>query len=67
MKLKLAAVFGSDMVLQRDMAAPVWGTAPAGEIVTVSISGRTAQAAASPDGSWRVNLPAGPAGGPFSP
>lgn len=66
MKLKLAAVFGNDMVLQRDMAAPVWGTAPAGETVTVSISGRTAQAAAGLDGSWRVNLPAGPAGGPFS-
>ncbi len=66
MKLKPATIFGNDMVLQRDMAAPVWGTAPAGEAVTVSLSGLTVQTAAGPDGRWRTDLPAGPAGGPFS-
>ena len=66
MKLKLAAVFGNDMVLQRDMAVPVWGTAPKGEVVTVSLSGLTVQTAADSDGYWRADLPAAPAGGPFS-
>ena len=66
MKLKLAAVFGSDMVLQRDMAVSVWGTAPKGEAVTVSLSGLTVQAVADSGGYWRADLPAGPAGGPFS-
>ena len=66
MKLKLAAVFGSDMVLQRDMPVPVWGTAPAGGDVVLSLSGLTAVAVADADGHWRADLPAGPAGGPFS-
>ena len=37
--VKLPNVIGSGMVLQRDMAVPVWGWAEAGEEVTVSFAG----------------------------
>lgn len=66
MSLQLAAVFGEGMVLQRDKPAPVWGRAPAGEAVTVSLSGLEAQAQADGEGRWRAALPAAPAGGPYT-
>lgn len=65
MRLALAPVFGSGMVLQRDRPAPVWGTAPAGAAVTVSLGSLTAAAEAGPDGRWEVKLPPAPAGGPY--
>lgn len=65
MKLALAAIFGDGMVLQRDAVLPVWGTAPAGEAVTVSLAGLAAGTRAEADGRWRAELPPAPAGGPF--
>ena len=35
-KVTPAVVFSDHMVLQREMAVPVWGTADAGEKVTVT-------------------------------
>jgi sialate O-acetylesterase len=49
------------MVLQRDQAIPIWGTADAGESVQVSFSGKTATATAGEDGTWMVRLEALPA------
>jgi len=51
-------IFGDNMVLQRDVAIPVWGQAAADEKVTVSICGATASATADKDGAWSVKLPA---------
>ena len=34
--VKLPAIFSDHMVLQRDMACPVWGTADPGEKITVT-------------------------------
>lgn len=65
MRLTLAAVFGDGMVLQRDAPVPVWGMAPAGAAVSVSLDGRTVQTTAEPDGRWEVRLPPAPAGGPY--
>ncbi len=61
-----AALFGDNMVLQRDMKIPVWGTADPSEKVTVTLGTETASAVAGADGRWRVNLPALPAGGPYT-
>ncbi|MEN6345238.1 MAG: sialate O-acetylesterase [Armatimonadia bacterium] len=64
--VRLPHVFGSHMVLQRDMAMPVWGWAEPGEQVTVRLSDKapvTTQAGA--EGKWQVTLPAAQAGGPF--
>ena len=37
--LELPAIFSDHMVLQRDQAIPVWGTAAPGEVVTVRLEG----------------------------
>ncbi len=62
--IKTPAIFGSHMVLERDMKDPVWGWADPGEEVTVAIAGQTKTATAGADGSWRVVLDPMPAGGP---
>jgi sialate O-acetylesterase len=55
-EVKLASPFTSHMVLQRDMKVPVWGTADAGEVVTVEFAGQKVSATADADGKWRVDL-----------
>ena len=55
-KVKLASPFADGMVLQRGTAVPVWGTADAGEDVTVEFAGRKASAKAGEDGRWMVRL-----------
>ena len=42
----LASVFTEHMVLQRDAALPVWGSAAPGETVEVRFAGQTKQAVA---------------------
>jgi sialate O-acetylesterase len=59
-----ASPFKDHMVLQRGSAAPVWGTARAGEKVTVTVAGQTQSAAAGSDGKWIVRLAPLQAGGP---
>jgi sialate O-acetylesterase len=54
--VQLPPVISDHMVLQRDTAAPIWGTAAAGEEVTVSIAGQSKRAAADADGKWSVKL-----------
>ena len=54
--VKLPAIFGDHMVLQQEKSVPVWGTADAGEKVTVTVGTHAASAVAAPDGAWRVNL-----------
>ncbi len=62
--VKLPAIFGSHMVLQRDQKDKVWGWAEPGEEVTVQIAGQSKTAKAGEDGAWQVSLDPLPAGGP---
>lgn len=62
--VKLPAILSSHMVLQRDMAVPIWGTAKAGEKVTVKFRDQTKSVEADKDGKWMVKLDALKAGGP---
>ena len=62
--VKLPKVFGDHMVLQQKTMAAVWGSADAGEDVTVSIAGVSATAKAGADGKWQVKLATPAAGGP---
>jgi sialate O-acetylesterase len=62
--VKLPQVLSSHMVLQRDAAVPVWGTAAPGEAVTVKFRDQTKTATADKDGKWAVKLDALKAGGP---
>ena len=65
--VRLPAVFGDHMVLQRETGAPVWGWANPGEKVQVTGSwGASAAGAATAEGTWRVELKTPPAGGPFT-
>ena len=64
--VKLPAVFSDHMVLQREMAAPVWGTASAGEAITVSIDGQTQSTKANNEGNWSLKLKPLKAGGPHT-
>jgi sialate O-acetylesterase len=57
-ELKVAAVFGDHMVLQQGVPVPVWGTANAGEKVTVRFAGQQAEASADAKGKWLVKLEA---------
>lgn len=68
MKLQAAAVFGSDMVLQRDCPVPLWGRAVPNARVTASLcrGGVTAAATADPNGHWQLTLPPQPGGGPYT-
>jgi len=64
-EVSLPAVIGDNMVLQRDIAAPIWGWAEAGEEVTVTIAGQKHSVLADADGKWIVRLASLPAGGPM--
>ena len=54
--LKLPAIFGDHMVLQRDGVAPVWGTATPGDAITVTAGTVSATATADAQGKWIVRL-----------
>src|SRR5207249_7339059 len=55
-----------NMVLQRDVAAPVWGWAEPGQSVTVSLHDKTATATAGADGKWLAKIGPFAAGGPYT-
>ncbi|MFA6172108.1 MAG: sialate O-acetylesterase [Kiritimatiellales bacterium] len=54
--VKPAGVFTDDAVLQQGEPVRIWGTASAGEKVTVKFAGQTQGAAADKDGKWMVTL-----------
>jgi len=51
-----APLFGDDMVLQRDLPVPVWGSAEPGEKVTVTFGAQSVSTLADASGQWRVSL-----------
>lgn len=61
----LPNIFGDHMVMQRGQKNKVWGTADAGEAVTVAIDKQKQQAIAGTDGKWQVQLDPLAAGGPY--
>lgn len=64
--LTFAAVFSDGMVLQREKPVPIWGSGSVGELVTVTLAGKSASAIVWEDGTWKTSLPAIPAGGPWT-
>ena len=64
-KVSLPQLFQSGMVLQRGKTIPVWGTADAGETVTVTFKKKQYTTVADEQGRWRVDLPKMKAGGPY--
>ena len=62
----VSRLFSDGAVLQRNVAVPVWGTAPSGTSVTITFDGMLQEAEAGPDGTWRVALEPRDAGGPHT-
>ncbi len=73
-EVTLPHVISSNMVLQRNMQAPIWGWASPGEEITVTLSTEaegvepisTTTAIADAEGNWQIKLPAMAAGGPYT-
>ena len=52
----LPSIFSDNMVLQRELDLPIWGTAGSGEKVTVKFAGQSKRTKADSDGKWMVRL-----------
>ena len=61
----LASPFTNHAVLQRGIEIPVWGSAAAGEKVTVTFDGQNKSVTTGADGRWLVKLASHQAGGPY--
>lgn len=66
--VRLPAVIGDNMVVQRETDVPIWGWAAPGEAVSVKASWGGPALTAQPDasGKWRVKLRTPAAGGPHT-
>lgn len=65
-EVRLAAVFGEHMVLQREQPIRLWGWATTGQTLAVALANSKATATVGADGRWSVTLPALKAGGPHA-
>ena len=63
--VRLPALIGDNMVLQRDLANTLWGWADAGEDIKVEFNGQTKTAKADNTGKWSLKLDPMTHGGPF--
>lgn len=64
--VKLPRLISDGMVLQRDAPLKIWGWADSNEKVKVEFLGKKYQTKADKQGNWKVDLPAIPAGGPYT-
>ena len=56
-EVKLPKIISSGMVIQRNDTARIWGTADAGEPVTVTFLKKKYKTIADEDGNWMVAIP----------
>ncbi|MDX1983241.1 MAG: sialate O-acetylesterase [Bryobacteraceae bacterium] len=64
-EVKLPALISDNMVLQQGMPVRIWGTAAAGEAVTVTFLGQSVGTKADRGGKWQAFLAPMAAGGPY--
>ena len=57
-KVSMPEVFADHMVLQRNHAVNIFGTADPGEKVSASFAGKSTTTTTKKDGSWLLNPPA---------
>jgi len=55
-QFQLPQLFSNGVVLQRDLAIPVWGTAESGTDVIVTLKGVSGSTQVATDGAWRTKL-----------
>src|SRR5258707_14196039 len=64
--LAVSPIFGSNKVLQRGVAVPVFGTADPGATVTVQFQTQSVSAVVGANGHWQANLASMPASAALS-
>ncbi len=65
-KLSLNGLFTDGVVLQRDKPLPIWGLAPTGQTVTVTLADQSQTTTANEQGHWKVTFKPLSAGGPHT-
>ena len=60
-----ASIFSDNMVLQRNVKIPVWGSAKANDKITVTFHNQTKITKADKTGKWIIRLDSETAGGPY--
>ncbi|NRB49536.1 MAG: hypothetical protein HRU41_17785 [Saprospiraceae bacterium] len=65
-QIDLPVFFADHMVLQRDRPIRIWGTAPVGEQLRVSMEDRVTVVRADENGQWMATMGSIPVGGPYS-
>ena len=63
--VRVAALIGDHMMVQRGRPVHLWGAAAPGESVRAALAGGKAATRADAGGNWALTLPAVAAGGPF--
>lgn len=64
-EVRVFAMIGDHMVIQRDQPVHVWGNADPGESISVSFHGESTSTQPDEYGQWSVYLPPVKAGGPY--
>ena len=54
--IELGAPFCDNMVLQREMAVPIWGWSEQGTQITIEFAGQKKTATAAADSAWKISL-----------
>jgi sialate O-acetylesterase len=62
----ISPIFGDNMVLQRNKEDAIWGWSDPGDVVRVSIAGKSASGTAGADHRWQVKIRPPAAGGPYT-
>ena len=65
-QMSMPAIFSNNMVLQREINIPVWGTAKQGSKIKVELAGNAVELYADKKERWLAYLPKIKAGGPYS-
>ena len=62
----ISSMFTDNMVLQRNIKAPVWGWTTPGSVVKVTFNGKSTSVKADDKGKWLARVGPLPAGGPYT-
>lgn len=65
-EVRVVALIGDHMVIQRGQPVHVWGNADPGELISVSFRGESTSTQPDEYGQWSVYLPPVQAGGPYA-
>lgn len=65
-KIKISALIGDSMIIQQEIAFPIWGDSAPETRITIVFLDKTYTTQTNADGKWRVVLDGAPVGGPYT-